>query len=158
MRRHIGCLVLPALLLAVSQPAAAPAQRIRVQVDLNLHLNAVYHVACLAESISCTREVFDQFWRSRLSWGEADDLVLDAWRRAMTAVTAAAPARLAAPLLPNTPRFHPAQAARSTVIVAALEASSPADLRARTQGIVSEADAAQLTNAVDHFEQRLRVW
>jgi len=158
MRRPARCLVLAALLVAVSQLAAAPAQRLRVHVALNLRVNAVYHAACLADSIPCTREVFDQFWKSHLTWSEADQSALDAWRRVMTAVTAAAPARPAAPLLPNTPRFHPAQAARTTVIVAALEATSAADLRVKAQGIISEEDAAQLSRTVERFEQRLSAW
>jgi hypothetical protein len=149
-------MLLPAVLLAVS-PAAA-VQELRVQADLNLRVNAVYHVACLSESIACTRETFDRFWKSRLSWSETDQSAVDAWRRVMAAVTAAAPPRAAAPLLPNTPRFHPAQAARTAVIVAAIETSSAADLQAKSQGILSQDDAAELDRIVDHFEQRLGQW
>ena len=156
MRRHHVLLL--AVLLAVSQAPAAAAQRIRVHASLNVRVNAVYHAACLAESIPCSREVFDRFWKSQLSWSEADQSTLETWRRVMAAATAAAPARPAAPLLANTPRFHPAQAARSTLIVAALEASSPADLHVKAQNVVTAEDAAQLSRVVDHFEQRLRDW
>jgi hypothetical protein len=149
-------MLLPAVLLAVS-PAAA-VQDLRVQADLDLRVNAVYHVACLSESISCTRETFDRFWKSRLSWSETDQTAVDAWRRVMAVVTAAAPPRAAAPLLPNTPRFHPSQAARTAVIVAAIETSSAADLQAKSQGLLSRDDAAELDRIVDHFEQRLGQW
>lgn len=156
LRRHV---LLLAVLPAVLQAAAAPAQqRIRVHVNLNARVNAVYHVACLAESIGCTREVFDRFWKSQLSWSEADQSALDTWRSVMTDVSAAAPPRPPAPLLPNTPRFHPAQAARTSVIVAVLEASSVADLYAKLQGILSQEDATELHRIVDHFEQRLNGW
>ena len=156
-RPHVALkTLLPAVLLAVS-PAAA-VQGVRVHADLNLRVNAVYHAACLAESISCTREVFDRFWKSQLTWSETDQSAVDAWRRVMAAVTAAAPPRSAAPLLPNTPRFHPSQAARTSVIVAAIEALSSADLQARSQAILSQEDADQLSRTVDHFEQRLGQW
>jgi hypothetical protein len=154
MLRHL----LPfSVLLTVSQ-AAAPAQAVRVHADLNLRVNAVYHAACLAESIDCTREVFDRFWKSRLVWSEGDQAALDTWRRVMAAVTAAAAPRAAAPLLPNTPRFHPAQAARTAVIVALVEASSAGDLQAKSQGILPPEDAAALSRVVAHFEQRLSGW
>lgn len=157
MRMHSRRVLLLVVLLALSQ-ATATVQGVRVHADLSARVNAVYHAACLAETIDCTRAVFDRFWKSRLTWGEADQAALDAWRRVMTAVTAAAPPRAPAPLLPNTPRFHPAQAARTKVIVAAIEASSAADLQAKSQGILSQEDAAELGRTVDHFEQRLSGW
>ena len=158
VRRHAAGLLLLTLLPAASPLAAAQAQRIRVHVNLNARVNAVYHAACLADSIACTREVFDRFWKSQFTWSQTDQSALDTWRRVMTNVTAAAPPRPAAPLLPNTPRFHPAQAARSSVIVALIETSSAADLQAKAKGAISPDDAAQLTRAVDHFEQRLSGW
>jgi hypothetical protein len=150
-------LLVLALVLAVS-PAAAPVQGVRMHADLNARVNAVYHAACLAESIACTRGVFYGFWKSRLSWNEADQSALDAWRRVMTAVTAAAPPRAGSPLLPNTPRFHPSQAARTAVIVALIEASSAAELQAKSEGTLLQEHATELVRIVDHFEQRLTGW
>lgn len=152
--RHV---LLVAVLLAVPQ-AAVPAQGVRVHADLNLRVNAVYHLACLAESIACTREVFDRFWKSRLSWSEVDQSALDTWRRVMAAVAAAAPPRPAAPFLANTPRFHPAQAARTRVIVEVIEAASAGDLQAKSKELLSQEDAAQLHGVVAHFERRLSGW
>src|SRR5262245_42241953 len=150
-------MLLPAVLLAAT-PAAAPVQAVRMHADLSLRVNAVYHAACLSESIARSRELFDRFWKSRLSWREADQSAIDAWRRVMAAVTAAAPSRAAAPFLPNTPRFHPAQAARTSAIVALLEASSAADLQAKSKDILSQDDAAELDRIVGHFQQRLKEW
>ena len=150
-------MLLPAMLLAAS-PAAAPVQALRMHADLSLRVNAVYHAACLSESIACSRELFDRFWKSRLSWSQADQAAIATWRRVMASVTAAAPPRAAAPFLPNTPRFHPAQAARTGVIVALIEATSAADLQAKSQAILSQEDAAELGRIVGHFEQRLKEW
>jgi len=134
------------------------AQRVDLHVDLKERVNAVYHLACLAGSIACTTEVFERFWKQRLGWTEADQAALDLWRQTMTEVTNAAAARAPAPLLPNTPRFHPTQAARTAVIVATLEAISPRDLRRRSHDVLNAESAARAKRAVDHFERRIRSW
>ena len=131
---------------------------VELHVDLKERVNAVYHLACLAGTISCTTEVFERFWKERLGWTDADQAALDSWRRTMTAVTSAAPARPPAPLLPNTPRFHPTQVARTAVIVAAIETASIDDLRRRSNGVLDTQAAAGVKRAVDHFERRIRSW
>ena len=98
-------LVLGVALVVASRPNAAP--RIELHVDLNERVNAVYHLACLARNISCSTDVFERFWKERLGWTDADEAALDSWRRTMTEVTSAAPARPPAPLLPNTVRSIP---------------------------------------------------
>ena len=132
--------------------AAAPSRR-RVQ-----RVNAVYHVACLAESIACTKDVFERFWKDRLGWTANDQAVLDSWRQVMTDITNSAATRSPAPLLPNTPRFHPGQAVRQTVMVAAIESRSPQDLLRRSAGTLGVQNAARMNQAIDHFERRIRSW
>ncbi len=141
--------------LTALNPSAAPVE---LHVDLNQRVNAVYHLACLAGTISCTTEKFDRFWKERLGWTDADQAALDLWRRTMTAVTNAAPARSPAPLLPNTARFHPTQVARTAVIVAALESASVDELRRKSSGVLDAQAAAGVKGAVDHVERRIRSW
>lgn len=156
MKERPWLLALGVLFLVALRPGAA--QRVDLHVDLNERVNAVYHLACLAESIACTKDVFERFWKERLAWTEADQAALNLWRQTMMAITNEAKPRPPAPLLPNTPRFHPTQAARTAVIVAAIESVSTRDLRRRSHDVLSEESAARVKKAVDHFERRIRPW
>ena len=156
MKERLWLLVLGVAFLVALRPGAA--QRVDLHVDLKERVNAVYHLACLAGSIACTKDVFERFWKERLGWTEADQAALDLWRQTMMAVTNEAKPRPPAPLLPNTPRFHPMQAARTAVIVATIESVSTRDLRRRSHDVLNEESAARVKKAVDHFERRIRPW
>jgi hypothetical protein len=156
MNERPWLLVLGVVFLVALRPGAA--QRVDLHVDLKERVNAVYHLACLAGSITCTKDVFERFWNERLGWTEADQAALDSWRQTMMEVTDAATARPPAPLLPNTPRFHPTQAARTAVMVATIESVSARDLRRRSHDILNAESAARMKDAVDHFERRIRSW
>ena len=157
MNTRLWLLVLGLALLVASRPNAAP--RIELHVDLNERVNAVYHLACLARNISCSADAFERFWKVRLGWTDTDEAALDLWRRTITEVSsAAAPDRPPSPLLPNTPRFHPTQVARTAVIVAAIESASVDDLRRRAGGVLNTQSAAGVKGAVDHIERRIRSW
>ena len=64
IRNVVACAVLAIPLMAVN-PAGAPLD-MRLHVDASLRTNAVYHLACLGGSISCSREIFERFWKDRL--------------------------------------------------------------------------------------------
>src|ERR1700716_535373 len=64
IRHAVACAVLAILLMAV-RPAGAPLD-MRLHVDASLRTNAVYHLACLGGSISCSRDIFERFWKDRL--------------------------------------------------------------------------------------------
>jgi len=144
------------LLPGACAPAAEPTLHLRAEASRRV--NAIYHLACLARSISCTHQVFERFWRGPLGWTPADQAALDEWRQVMADVTDRAPPRSGAPLLLNTPRFHPAQAARGLVFVAAVESRSARELVSHSSGILSTQAAARLAAAVAHFERRLDPW
>ena len=156
MKERGWLLLLGVVILGALRPSAAT--RVELHVDLRERVNAVYHLACLAGTIDCTTDAFERFWKERLGWTGADQAALDLWRRTMTEVTSAAPARTPAPLLGNTPRFHPTQVARTAVIVAAIETASIDDLRRRSRGVLDAEAAAGVNRAVDHIERRIRPW
>jgi hypothetical protein len=139
-------------------PRPDGATRFDLRVDASERVNSVYHLACLADSITCTKTVFDRFWNERLGWSEHDAAAVATWRDTMTKLTNSAPARAPAPLLPNTQRFHPGQAARTAAIVAALESRSARDLSRRSGGLLDVDTAAAIERAVDHVQERLRPW
>lgn len=149
-----------AVLLVVLSGAStcAPAPALQLRTDASRRVNAVYHLACLARTITCTRQIFERFWQGTLGWTPADQAALDEWRQVMAEVTARAPARTGAPLLLNTPRFHPAQASRGRVFVAAVESRSAPDIQRRSLGVLSAHDASRLAAAIDHFDRRLDPW
>src|SRR5688572_17368728 len=156
MKHRLRLFVLAVLFFLSFRPEAA--QRVDLHVDLKERVNAVYHLACLAGSITCTTEVFERFWKERLGWTQADQAALDLWRQIMTEAVNAAPARAPASLLPNTPRFHPTQATRTAITVAALESVSTRDLRRKSHDILNAESAPRVKRAVDHFERRIRSW
>jgi hypothetical protein len=156
MRQFATVLILFAAL--AEQARAAVPDQLRLHIDSNQRVNAVYHVACLASSIACTKDVFERLWKDRLGWTADDQTALDWWRQVMTDVTNSAPARSPAPLLLNTSRFHPGQAARQSVIVAAIESRSPQDLVRRSTGILDLPNAVRIKQAIDHFDRRIRSW
>jgi hypothetical protein len=145
------------LVLATHAFAAGPVQ-VRLHVDASDRVNAVYHLACLAGSIACTKDNFERFWKGDLGWTAADQAALDAWRDVMKDVTEHAPPRQPAPLLPNTPRFHPGQSAREKVLAAAVESDSSRRLVERSGGILTTATAERIESAIDHVERRIRSW
>lgn len=156
MRERGWILLLGVVILVALRPSAAA--RVELHVDLDQRVNAVYHLACLAGTFGCTTAAFERFWKERLGWTGADQAAVDRWRRTMTAVTNAAPARPPAPLLPNTARFHPTQVARTAVVVAAIETASIDELRRRSGGVLDAEAAADVKSAVDHVERRIRSW
>src|SRR5690349_23874488 len=58
--------------------AGAPLD-MRLHVDASLRTNAVYHLACLGGSISCSREIFERFWNDRLHESADDRENVAAW-------------------------------------------------------------------------------
>ena len=144
------------VLLVLATTHAFAAAPVRLHVDANDRVNAVYHLACLAGSIACTKEHFERFWKGDLRWKAADQAALETWLDVMKRVTEQAPPRPPAPLLPNTPRFHPGQAAREKILAAAVESDSPRGLVERSGGILTLETAARLESAIDHVERRIR--
>jgi len=148
-----------AVLVVVSGGSACTATpTLQLRTDASRRVNAVYHLACLASSISCTRQVFERFWHGELGWTPADQAALDEWRHVMADVADRAPPRSGAPLLLNTPAFHPAQASRGLVFVAAVESRSARELHERSRGILSAQAASRLAATIDHFEHRVEPW
>jgi hypothetical protein len=145
------------LVLATNAFAAGPVQ-VRLHVDASDRVNAVYHLACLAGSIACTKDNFERFWKGDLGWTAADQVALEAWRAVMKDVTEHAPPRQPATLLPNTRRFHPGQAAREKVLAAAVESDSSRRLVERSGGILTMVTADRIESAIDHVERRIRSW
>ena len=137
--------------------APVAADEVRLHVDASLRVNAVYHVACLAGSLSCTTEVFKRFWTTRLHESPEDRDAIGRWRTLLAAVVQRAPRPIAVPFLPNASPFHPGAAARGTVIAGAFAARSSAGLR-RLAPALSEVEANQVIDIVDHVERRLRPW
>lgn len=147
-----------AMALAIWSSCTSAPGDFRFQVYIDQRVNSVYHAACLGGSIGCSREVFERFWHERLGWIEPDQAALDLWRQVMAAVTDGAPARQPAPLLPNALRYHPAQAARYSVISVAMEARSPSELGQLVEGALSNDRVRDLQATLDHFDERLRSW
>ena len=70
IRITVACAVLAIPLMAV-RLAGTPLD-MRLHIDASLRTNAIYHLACLGGSISCSRDIFERFWKDRLH-ESADD-------------------------------------------------------------------------------------
>jgi len=148
----------PTLAACLLSLAAAAQEPIRLHVDVDERVNAIFHLGCLAETILCTKSVFDRFWEEQMVWTDEDRAALEVWRRVMDTVTWNALRPEYAPLLPNAVSFHPEEAAREAVIVAAMDSASEADLVKKSGRAIRTADAKRLLPAIDHFERRLAPW
>jgi hypothetical protein len=155
IRNVVACAVLAIPLIAV-RPAGAPLD-MRLHVDASLRTNAVYHLACLGGSISCSREIFERFWKDRLHESVDDRQSVTTWQRLLASAVERAPEMKPSPLLTNAAPMHPDGLTRRQVIAGLIETRSAAALQRRASG-VSRAEASALIGLVDRMEQRLRPW
>ena len=140
------------------QGAHLHAQGIRLHVDVDERINAVYHVACLGLAIGCSRERFERLWHERLEWTDADQAALDDWRRVVNEAAGRGtdegmPETLT--LFPNSPALVPEAVRRERIVAAPFESG---DLTESARGLLSPEDVGLMTSAHDHFERRLAAW
>jgi hypothetical protein len=152
IRNPVACVVLAIPLMAV-RPAAAPLD-MRLHIDASLRTNAVYHLACLGGSISCSRDIFERFWKDRLV---DDRQTVATWQRLLASAVERAPAMKPSPLLINAVPMHPDGLTRRQVIAGLIETRSAAALQRLAPGL-SRAEASELIRLVDRVERRLRPW
>jgi hypothetical protein len=155
IRNAVACAVL-AIQLMAGRPAGAPLD-MRLHVDASLRTNAVYHLACLGGSISCSRDIFERFWKDRLHESVDDRQTVAAWQRLLASAGERAPEMKPSPLLINAVPMHPDGLMRRQVIAGLIETRSAAALQRRAPGL-SRADASELVGLVDRVERRLRPW
>jgi hypothetical protein len=158
MARSATCLRLALCLALTAASAASPAVSFTFHCDAAESTNAIYHLACLAGQIPCTKDAFERFWHDTLQWTSADQRELDAWIAGLEKVERAAGPPQAAPFVGNYRSFFPGLDARLHVIHAALESGSLSEFQHRTQRSLSLDEAARLQHAIAHFRGRLRPW
>ena len=155
IRNAVASTLLAIPLVAV-RLAGAPLD-MRLHIDASLRTNAVYHLSCLAGSISCSREIFERFWKERLHESVDDRRTAAAWQRLLAKAAESAPEMEPSPLLINAVPLHPDSLARSQVIAGLIETRSADALQRRASGL-TRAEASELIALVDRVEQRLRPW
>ena len=148
----VACLSLVVLIAAATPGWPA----IRFSVDVSERATAIYHVACLGDSLPCSKPIFEEFWQQRLSWSATDQRQLEMWKAILTRIGKTAPQAGPFPYVGNTAALQPALAAQRRVIAALFDASRANDLRQRT-GLSAE-DADRVFSAVEHFRRRLNPW
>jgi hypothetical protein len=150
-------IIMASLVLALGLVCALPLLGAdRWRVDVTLEATSVYHLACLADSLPCTRQVFERFWHDELQWTPADAEALTAWKSTFSGVSDRASAATPAPFVGNTFALRPKLQAQRELIAALLEASSAEDLERQTTLDLEQARA--LRKAVDHVSGRLSSW
>jgi hypothetical protein len=133
VRNVVACAVLAIPLIAVG-PAAAPLD-MRLHIDASLRTNAVYHLACLGGSITCSRDIFERFWKNRLHESVDDRQTVAAWQRLLASAVERAPEMKPSPLLINAVPMHPDGLARRQVMAGLIETRSAAALQRRSSGL-----------------------
>jgi len=142
-------------MLALALLAAIP---LHFHYDASEFTNTVYHVTCLTTRVPCTNLTFTHFWNAELHLTPADQAELDVWLETFRKLENAAPAPPSAPLLPNYLSFYPSLKARHAIVVAAVESDSSEDFRRRAARLIDPADAARLSQVLQHFQRRLHPW
>jgi hypothetical protein len=143
------------ILLRGSTFAAAPPLALHFHFETSESTTAVYHVACLAGNVRCSKANFETFWHTKQTWTTADQAELDAWSAILRKVSDAALPPTPAPYIGNSSGLWPSVAARHKVIRAALEARNLADFQGRTWQWIESQDSARLYRAIAHFRARL---
>jgi hypothetical protein len=138
--------------------AANPAVSLEFTVDATESTNAIYHLACLADQIPCTKDAFERFWHDTLHWTAADQRELGGWIGGLRKIALAAGRPQASPYLGNYRSFLPDVDAQLQIMHAAIESRSLAEFRRRTRRWLSYDEAASLQHAMAHFRNRLRPW
>jgi hypothetical protein len=155
IRNAVACAVLAIPLMAV-RPAGAPLD-MRLHIDASLRTNAVCHLACLGGSISCSRDIFERFWKGRLHESVDDRQTVATWQRLLASAAERAPEMKPSPLLINAVPMHPDGLTRRQVIAGLIETRSAAALQRLAPGL-SSAEASELIRLVDRVERRLGPW
>jgi len=155
IRKAVACAVL-AIPLMAARPTGAPLD-MRLHIDASLRTNAVYHLACLGGSISCSRDIFERFWKDRLHESVDDRQTVAAWQRLLASAGERASEMKPSPLLINAVPMHPDGLIRRQVIAGLMETRSATALQRRAPGL-SRDDASELIGLVDRVERRLRPW
>jgi hypothetical protein len=142
-------------MLALALLATAP---LRFHYDANEFTNVVYHVACVAGRLPCTKPVFERFWHDRLQWSPADQAQLDAWLRIVDKLQGAAPKPAPAPFIPNFAGWFPSRIPLNRIIITAAEAGSSGAFRKQAVRLMTREDAGRMTAALEHFQRRFDPW
>jgi hypothetical protein len=138
--------------------AVAAAVPIHFHFDATEFANAVYHMACVTQKLTCTRSVYLKFWEEKMHQTAADRAAFDDFRNIIqTAEDKAGPGRVT-PFIPNDLTIFPGLKVRERLVAAAFDSRSPAEFRRRAAAIVKRKAAARLAAIVDHCERRLHAW
>jgi hypothetical protein len=155
LRYAVTCAV---LVMALTSPRAEVAPLdMRLHIDASLRTNAVYHLGCLGGSISCSRDIFERFWKERLHESDDDRQTVAAWQQLLASAGERAPDMKPSPLLINALPTHPDALTRRQVIAGLIETRSAATLQRRAPGLTRD-EASALIKLVDHVDRRLRPW
>ena len=154
----VAAATIATVLQATPLQAQGTGTDIRLHVDVDERINAVYHVACLGFAIGCSRERFERFWHERLEWTDEDQAALDDWRRVVNDAAGRGtddglPETLT--LFPNSAALVPEAVRRERIVAAPFESE---DLTLGARGLLSPEDVATMTSVHDHFERRLAPW
>lgn len=134
------------------------ASPVHLEPDSGLFANTVYHVICLAQQISCSREKFEAFWHEELNWGEEDDEALGAVNSSLDHLDNASPDAEAVPVPANFPSFYPGYRARYSLLGSILDSGSVSAIAEAVEDSLPAGHARRLARAFAHFEARLRPW
>jgi hypothetical protein len=139
------------ILFCISLQAAAPPVALRFHFETGESATAIYHLACLAGSVPCSKASFETFWHTKRTWTSADQAELDAWTAILRKVSNAALPLEPAPYIGNSAGLWPPVTAQHLVIRAALESRSLPDFQGRTWQWLESEDSARLYRAIAHF-------
>ncbi len=126
--------------------------------DSGLFANTFFHVACLAEQISCSKGEIEHFWSEELEWSDEERDTLASLQSFLSGVGNAAPDPGPVAVPPNFPGYYPSYRRRYEVLNRVLEAGSNDGIADAVSELLEPPDAQQLQHTFAQFEERLRPW
>jgi hypothetical protein len=122
--------------------------------------NLVYQIACLARSLTCSREAFAELWKNDLGWTKEDDEQIDRWRRLTTRYDAkielVPEGGAAFPYWWSSPAGEVNSAAK--LGLSGYGAADARDFGARVSLVVAPSHVEQARAVVLHFQPRFERW
>lgn len=138
--------------------AIASAVPFHFHFDATEFSNIVYQTACVTGRISCSRTIYERFWREKYHANQQDEARFNEFGSIFDQLESAAAPGVPTPFLSNDMSYFPGLKIRNRLVATALGSKSPAEFRRRAAAIAKPAQAGRLAAILAYFQQRLHPW
>ena len=131
-----------------------------IQIDERAQANLIYQLDCMARTVSCTSDVFDQLWRGSLGFAGDDQTFLSDWAAARGEIQKkASSGERKLPVKSSVPIFDGrAQSDWDKIRAVEFASSNIDELRQAWAQFISAESIGKLAAVIEHFRPRFDPW